>query len=307
MGPSGNHSDKTRLAVLSAVLTTVAVLALSLLLTAPVWVWAAVMVVANALAVLISIQVMHRREQAELRKVLDEQRTAKAAAADPAAPGATGEQPAQAHEPEPPTHVQYPVSAVPLPSSEVDYRFLFSATVCWRQASPKAAVPHASPGDLAVHWILTRARELTVLEKPEEYRVVQHRLAVALGTALAEPYGHVVAWAVDVSLTMGDDDARRLDRLAELRKHERMWEQERRMEISMRRYLSEDVLKDTGSAVVWWLARHTEEIENSVEMIGHLAQLTAAANSREIPGPELLRAIQAAENGRHINGSTQDR
>ncbi|ONI91368.1 hypothetical protein ALI144C_01420 [Actinosynnema sp. ALI-1.44] len=306
--PSGNHSDKTRLAVFTAVLTTLAVLALSLLLTAPVWVWAAVMVGGNGIAVLLSIQFVHRREQAELRKVLAEQRAAKAGADQPGPDQAGADQAASpSSEPEAPTHVQYPVSAVPLPSSEVDYRFLFSATVCWRQASPQAAVPHASPGDLAVHWILTRARELTVLEKPEEYRVVQHRLAVALGTALAEPYGHVVAWAVDVSLTMTDDDSRRLDRLAELRKHERMWDQERRMEISMRRYLSEDVLKDTGSAVVWWLARHTEEIENSVEMIGHLAQLTAAANSREIPGPELLRAIQAAENGRHINGSAQDR
>nr|WP_052478466.1 hypothetical protein [Kibdelosporangium sp. MJ126-NF4]CEL18294.1 hypothetical protein [Kibdelosporangium sp. MJ126-NF4]CTQ97779.1 hypothetical protein [Kibdelosporangium sp. MJ126-NF4] len=294
------HSNKTRLAVLSAVLTTVAVLALSLLVTAPLSLWVGVMVVANAIAILVSIQVVHRREQAELRKVMEEQRAARTAD-EPAA-----EQPVPSSEPETPTHVQYPVSAVPLPSSEVDYRFLFSATVCWRQASPKNSVPHASPGDLAVHWILTRARELTVLERPEEHRVVQHRLAVALGTALAEPYGHVVAWAVDVSLTMTDEDARRLDRLAELRKHERMWEQERRMEISMRRYLSEDVLKDTGSAVVWWLARHTDQIENSVEMIGHLAQLTAAANSREIPGPELLRAIQAAENGRHINGSAQD-
>lgn len=295
----GHSSDKTRLAVLAAVLTTVAVLALSLVVAAPVWVWAAVMVGANGIAVLVALQVMHKREQTRLRKVLEEQRVAKASAAETPADQA-------GPEPEAPTHVQYPVSAVPLPSAEVDYRFLFSATVCWRQATPKTAVPHASPGDLAVHWILTRARELTVLEKPEEYRVVQHRLAVALGTALAEPYGHVVAWAVDVSLTMTDEDARRLDRLAELRKHERMWEQERRMEISMRRYLSEDVLKDTGSAVVWWLSRHTDQIENSVAMIGHLAQLTAAANSREIPGPDLLRVIQATENGRHINGSAHE-
>jgi hypothetical protein len=91
-----------------------------------------------------------------------------------------------------------------------------------------------------------------------------------------------------------------------LRKHERMWEQERRMEVSMRRYLSEDVLKDTGSAVVWWLARHADQIEDSAQMIGHLAQLTAAANSKDMPVPELLRAIQAAEpNGRHITGPPQ--
>ena len=91
---------------------------------------------------------------------------------------------------------------------------------------------------------------------------------------------------------------------SELRKHERIWEQERRMEVNMRRYLSEDVLSDTGSAIVWWLARHPDQIEESVQMIGALAQLTAAANSKEIPVPELLRAIQAAEpNGRHIPGN----
>jgi hypothetical protein len=106
---------------------------------------------------------------------------------------------------------------------------------------------------------------------------------------------------VDVKLVVSDEDARRLTRLAELRKHERMWEQERRMEVSMRRYLSEDVLKDTGSAVVWWLARHTDQIEQSAQMIGHLAQLTAAANSKDLPAPEMLKLIQAIEpNGRHI-------
>jgi hypothetical protein len=285
------HSDRTRLALFAGVLTTIVVLTLSVLVTGPIWLWVAIMVGANGIAVLVSVQVVHRREQAELRRQMRAKPEEKAAAEQPA-------------EPEAPAHVQYPVSAVPLPSSEMDYRFLFSATICWRQTSKTAGVPHASPGDLAVNWILSRARELTLMEKPEDFRVVQHRLAVSLGTALAEPYGQVVAWAVDVSLAVSDEDARRLDRLAELRKHERMWEQERRMEVSMRRYLSEDVLKDTGSAVVWWLARHTDQIEESVQMIGALAQLTVAANSKDIPAPELLRAIQAAEpNGRHIGGN----
>lgn len=292
------HSDRTRLVLSAGVLTTIVVLASSLLLPGPIWLWVAIMIGTNGIAVLVSIQVAHRREQTQLRKVMEEQRTPKS---DPAA-GADG--PREHERPTHPEHVQYPVSAIPLPSAEVDYRFLFSATICYRQTGKTAGIPHASPGDLAVNWMLGRARELTLLEKPEDHRVVQHRLAVALGTALAEPYGQVVAWAVDVALSVSDDDARRLDRLAELRKHERMWEQERRMEVSMRRYLSEDVLSDTGSAVVWWLARHPDQIEESVRMVGALAQLTAAANSKEIPAPELLRAIQAAEpNGRHIPGT----
>jgi hypothetical protein len=287
------QTDKTRSAVFAAVVTTVVVLALSLVLTGPVWLWAAIMIVADGLAVLAGRHLVHRREQAQLREIMEQQRAQ------------IEEPPAVPPDPEPPAHVQYPVSAIPLPSAEVDYRLLFSATVCWRLAGPSTGVPHSSPADLAVNWILTRARELTVLEKPEDFRVVQHRLGVSLGTPLAEPYGQLVAWAVDVSLAVSDEDARRLARLAELRKHERMWEQERRMEVSMRRYLAEDVLKDTGSAVVWWLARHTDQIEESVQMISALAQLTAAANSKELPIPELLRAIEAAEANGHLPAPPQ--
>lgn len=284
------QTDKSRAALLAAVVTTVVVLAVSLVVHGPVWMWAAILVAGDLIAALTAQHVVHRREQAELRRAMEQQRAQieqQKAAAEPA-------------EQEAPAHVQYPISAIPLPSSEVDYKVLLSATVCWRQIAAPNGTPHTSPVDLAVNWILTRARELTVLEKPDDYQVVQHRLGVSLGTPLAEPYGQVVAWAVDVSLTVSDEDGRRLARLAELRKHERMWEQERRMEVSMRRYLSEDVLKDTGSAIVWWLARHPDEIEQSAQMIAPLAQLTAIANSKDVPTPELLRVIQAAQNGRHI-------
>jgi hypothetical protein len=283
------QTDKTRSALFAAVVTTVVVLAASVLVGGPPpWVWAVILIVADTIAVMVARSVVDRREQALLRRIMEQQR---------------GQIEETVVEPEPdePTHVQYPISAIPLPSSEIDYKLLLSATVCWRQIGPAAGTPHTSPVDLAVSWIVTRARELTVLEKPEDYQVVQHRLGVTLGTPVAEPYGQVVAWAVDVSLTVSDEDNKRLARLAELRKHERLWEQERRMEVSMRRYLSEDVLRDTGSAIVWWLARHPDQIEESVRMIGALAQLTAAANSKDLPVPELLRAIQAAEeNGRHL-------
>ncbi|TCO44234.1 hypothetical protein [Actinocrispum wychmicini] len=283
------QTDKSRAALLAAVVTIVVVLAVSLVVHGPVWMWAAVVVVGAGGAALAAQHVVHRREQAELRRVMERQQAQ------------IEQKAAEPEETEPPAHVQYPLSAIPLPSSEIDYKVLLSATVCWRQIASTNGPPHTSPVDLAVNWILTRARELTVLEKPEEFQVVQHRLGVSLGTPLAEPYGQVVAWAVDVSLTVSDEDARRLARLAELRKHERMWEQERRMEVSMRRYLSEDVLKDTGSAIVWWLARHPDAVEQTVQLIGPLAQITAAANSKDLPVPELLRAIQAAEaNGRHI-------
>jgi hypothetical protein len=282
------QTDRTRSALFAAVVTTVVVLALSLVVSGPTWMWAVILLAADGLAVLISRGVVDRREQAQLRRVMELQR-------------AQIEETVVEPDVDEPTHVQYPISAVPVPSAEVDYRLLLSATVCWRQIGPSGGTPHTSPVDLAVNWVLTRARELTVLEKPEDYQVDQHRLGVSLGTPLAEPYGQVVAWAVDVSLTVSDEDNRRLARLAELRKHERLWEQERRMEVSMRRYLADDVLRDTGSAIVWWLARHPDQIEESVRMIGALAQLTAAANSKDLPVPELLKAIRAAEeNGRRL-------
>ena len=43
------------------------------------------------------------------------------------------------------------------------------------------------------------------------------------------------------------------------------------------------MLTSTGSAVVWWLARHEDEMEKAVDMVGPLAQITAAANDEEVP------------------------
>lgn len=42
------------------------------------------------------------------------------------------------------------------------------------------------------------------------------------------------------------------------------------------------MLKDTGSAVVWWLSRNDKEVEGAVDRIGLLAQLSAAANNESV-------------------------
>ncbi|WP_246203708.1 hypothetical protein [Streptomyces tailanensis] len=81
----------------------------------------------------------------------------------------------------------------------------------------------------------------------------------------------------------------RLRKLNDLRKDEEIWEYERQHERNKRRYLGDDVLKSAGSAVVWWLARHENEIEKAVDMIGPLAQIAAAANDEEVP--ELFRHL----------------
>ncbi|MFJ4752986.1 hypothetical protein [Streptomyces sp. NPDC088763] len=89
--------------------------------------------------------------------------------------------------------------------------------------------------------------------------------------------------AEDINLTLPDEDQKRLDRLAGVRKDEAVWEHQRKYEQSKRRYLGEDALKDTGSAVVWWLTRNDEHVAKTVADLPLLAQLTSAANDTDIP------------------------
>lgn len=84
-------------------------------------------------------------------------------------------------------------------------------------------------------------------------------------------------------LVLPEQDRQRLDKLAAIRKEEDVWEYERRREQSMRRYLGTDVLKDPGSAVVWWLARNNGQVETAVQSIDLLVQLSRAANRLNIP------------------------
>ncbi|GGV66065.1 hypothetical protein GCM10010294_19140 [Streptomyces griseoloalbus] len=95
--------------------------------------------------------------------------------------------------------------------------------------------------------------------------------------------------AADVTLALAPADRERLRKLKDLRKDEEVWEYERQHERNKRRYLGDDVLKSVGTAVVWWLARHENEIEKAVDMIGPLARIAAAANGEEVP--ELFRHL----------------
>ncbi|MFD5544313.1 hypothetical protein ACFWIJ_42570, partial [Streptomyces sp. NPDC127079] len=89
--------------------------------------------------------------------------------------------------------------------------------------------------------------------------------------------------AVEISLTLPDEDQERLDRLAGVRKDEAVWEHQRKYELIKLRYLGEDALKDTGSAVVWWLTKNDEHVAKTVADLPLLAQLTSAANDTDIP------------------------
>jgi hypothetical protein len=174
------------------------------------------------------------------------------------------------------------ITDVLLPSALDDYDFRFSATVRW---CPLSAPPGAAPvngGGLAVDAILERARRVSATRRPGRSSLVQHRLNGELATMVEDSTGRVQAMAFDVTLVLADQDRERLAKLAAVRKDEEVWEHERKYEQSRRAYLGKDVLADTGSAVVWWLHRNDDRIDKTVKDLGLLAQLTSAANDKDI-------------------------
>lgn len=196
------------------------------------------------------------------------------------------------------------IAHVALPSSVPDYDFSFSATVRWLVLDAPEDAPYVNPAGLAMDAVLQRARVVTAQQPPHRGAFTQHQLDGALATMRADATGRVMAMAQDVTLSLPEPDRERLAKLAGVRKDEDVWEHERNYERSKRAYLGDDVLKDTGSAVVWWLSRNEEEVEGAVDRIGLLAQLSAAANNDEVPPPfEHLVSVPSSFYG---NGATQE-
>ncbi|GGY07278.1 hypothetical protein GCM10010358_70500 [Streptomyces minutiscleroticus] len=184
---------------------------------------------------------------------------------------------------------EHHVTHVALPSRWDDYDFLFSATVRWYPLEAPSNDPVLNPAGLAVEAVLNRARAITEQREPGRPSLTQHELSGALSRMRPDPTGHLQVMAEDVTLVLREYDQERLNRLAEVRKDKAVWEHQRKYEQSKREYLSEDVLKDTGSAVVWWLAKNDDRIEKTVADLGLLAQLTSAANDTDVP--ERLRDL----------------
>ncbi|RKS78879.1 hypothetical protein BZB76_0313 [Actinomadura pelletieri DSM 43383] len=174
------------------------------------------------------------------------------------------------------------LTGVLLPTSRPDYFFQFSAIVIW---SPTSAADEFSINYAAVATdsVVKRACEVTEAADPMRASLVQHELASALGEMRTDATGRVRAMAESVRIVLPDRDRERLDKLAAVRKEEDIWEHERKHEQNKREYLGGDVLKDPGSAVVWWLARNNEQVEKTVNDIRLLALLSSAANNEEVP------------------------
>jgi hypothetical protein len=184
--------------------------------------------------------------------------------------------------------LQIRVSGVALSSAVPDYDFHFSATAYWRPArGPR--MQHANLGEFAANAILDRAETITTMEQPDKVDVVQHRLASALGAMQRDAASGIQVWADHVQLTLSEADQQRLRKISDVRKDDDLGEHERNYESRKRAYLRGEVLKSTGSAVTWWLAQKNNDVEDTVRLIGALAQLSAAANDAEVP--ELFRHL----------------
>ncbi|MGW2178827.1 hypothetical protein ACWCXX_12210 [Streptomyces sp. NPDC001732] len=209
--------------------------------------------------------------------------------------GRASTDPYEPGEPEPPaapTEQPYQETRVidaALPSAADGYDFLFSATVWWRPVPDRADWSDGASPALAVSSVVSRALEIVRREEPGRASFARYLLEGELGAPLPDRSGRVKALAADVTLTLAPADRERLRKLNDLRKDEEIWEYERQHERNKRRYLGDDVLESTGSAVVWWLARHENEIEKAVDMIGPLAQIAAAAKNEEVP--EIFRHL----------------
>ncbi|MEU9452622.1 hypothetical protein [Streptomyces sp. NPDC048277] len=182
-----------------------------------------------------------------------------------------------------PPYLEIPVLNVPVTSGLDEYPFLFSATVRWRTGMDPLTTSHGNPGALAVASVLRRVEQYTAVEHPSRADFLCHWLDGLLGQPVQDESGTVTAYATDVRLRLRQGDREHLEELEEHRRNVGSWEQQREYERSRREYFGGDVLRSPGSAVVWWLARHEEEIERATDLIGPLSCLSAAANDEEIP------------------------
>lgn len=199
------------------------------------------------------------------------------------------EEPTSYPGPQPPgtpvEHWTHRLAPVALPSGWEDYDFVFSATVRWLPSTVRGDESHVNLQAIAVNAILERARKITRERPPSRVSLVQHELSGALGRMEPDGTGCLRAMAESVTLTLTEEDRSRLAKLMSARKDNTLWEHERRYEQRRREYLREHVLKDTGSAVVWWLAKNDDQVEKTVKDIGLLAQLSSAANNTHVSEP----------------------
>ncbi|GAA0403512.1 hypothetical protein Acor_33220 [Acrocarpospora corrugata] len=192
--------------------------------------------------------------------------------------------------PPPLPYEQQTIERVSLPSAVPHYSFHFSATVYHRGTERAVGVFRPSLAALALDDVLSRARATAENETPEKYSLVRQQLTHRLGVPRTDRTGLVEIVVTDITLVLSDSDTARLEAMADVRKDEELHELQRQREIRDRSYLSDDVLKSPGAAVVWWLTKNANQVDTAVNLIGTLAQLSAAANDDDVSAPFLHMA-----------------
>ncbi len=203
---------------------------------------------------------------------------------------------------------------VRLPSSVDEIPFAFACTVHWLPQRYGSGIVHAEPAALAIQAVLERARQVTELHHPEDSDAAAYVLASALGDSTPDRTNAVTAWAESIKLTVGEEHRTHLQDLTALRRQRQLDVLRIDNERMVRSYLGEEVLTSVGSTVVWWLAQDRTRVRETVDLIGTLAQLSAAANNAKVDGafqhlmPEHLRPtpVQHEIPFEPANGSSGD-
>lgn len=279
-------TDNTPSTAAVGVLASLLPLSIGLAAGWPIWVNVLLMLAVLVVTVLLLRARNHYRGQAVLRAEADERR--RQAALQQQAPSVA---PVEAAPP------SREITSVPLPSLLDGIPFTISCQVHWHLAQPQLE-DHADPGAIAVDAVLSRATQVTRLHHPEDGTIV-HALASPLGHAVPDAGNRVIAWATQLSATVDQTHRDQLRELAALRRQGHEQAQRIANDRQLREYLSGEVLTDVGSTVVWWLARDVSRVRETVDLIGTLARLSAAATNSEIdelyrhlvPGPRHDEAL----------------
>ncbi|OZM79519.1 hypothetical protein [Pseudonocardia sp. MH-G8] len=181
--------------------------------------------------------------------------------------------------PPPPPPSQATLEPTPVRTAAPDYQLQISATVYWQLRSGGRDA-HEDPDALAKSAVLDRAASALRELAPSDHALAGHRLAATLGIPRTAVDSRTVVWATDVVAAIAPEDANRLAALERLRKDNEVWLLRRDQEMDMRRYLSDDVLTSPGSAVVWWLARHLDEIDGVADRIDPLTRISTVVQGR---------------------------
>ncbi|SDK10295.1 hypothetical protein SAMN04487820_104247 [Actinopolyspora mzabensis] len=258
-------------ALLGALGVVAAIVPLVLGLTAgwPAWLWLPLALALAAAPQPLGRRISRRREEQRIREEMRQQQE---------------QRQQQPPEQAPSTHPSHQVEGLWVPTQHPEYRLLLSATVHWI-AAPGAAGPSPERQQaIAVDAVYRRACAVTAETGALDHGITTHRLRDALGVMRQDPAGHLQAWAQDVSLTMRETDEQRLRALGDVAKDEEIRQRRRDGERGYREYLTNDALKDTANAVVWWLAQEDvsrQRLEEAVGLVDTLSQLSALAHSPE--------------------------